>query len=207
MRLLNTTTLELREFSADIPAYAILSHTWGFEEVLYQDMLAGQLCAKLKAGYKKIEGCCQLATKDDFEWIWIDTCCIDKSSSAELSEAINSMFQWYREASICYAYLIDVPNLPYGPLLGTPNSGSLTEVQKAALLNARSIFTQSRWFTRGWTLQELLAPRLVEFHSSDWSYIGTKDDLADLIELQTGISKGALTTEQLQRFPVMTRMQ
>ncbi|CEJ93635.1 hypothetical protein VHEMI09212 [[Torrubiella] hemipterigena] len=158
MRLLNTNTLELEEFySSETPSYAILSHTWGPEEVLFGDMadLSG---AREKHGYRKLSGACRLARKQSYDYIWIDTCCIDKSSSAELSEAINSMFQWYRGAAVCYAYLSDVPE---------PDP-----------LEAERSFRSSRWFTRGWTLQEMLAPASVEFYNADWYRLGAKTDIA-----------------------------
>jgi hypothetical protein len=93
MRLLNSTTLELAEFTErDLPPYAILSHTWENEEVSFQDMQCSD--PKSKKGYKKIQSCCRIAIADGFEYVWVDTCCIDKTSSAELTEAINSMYSW-----------------------------------------------------------------------------------------------------------------
>src|ERR1700761_8191804 len=107
MRLLSIHNHDLREFIGDkIPKFAILSHTWGDDEVTFEDMRNGT--GSNKPAYKKIRFTCQQAAKDGFEWVWIDTCCIDKSSSAELSEAINSMYSWYEQASRCYAYLSDV---------------------------------------------------------------------------------------------------
>ncbi|KAH7237495.1 heterokaryon incompatibility protein-domain-containing protein [Fusarium redolens] len=97
MRLLNVSTLQLKDFIGQIPPYAILSHTWTDEEVLYSDI--GTLTAHSKQGYPKLIGCCRKAAQDGFDWVWIDTCCIDKSSSAELSEAINSMYKWYQKAT------------------------------------------------------------------------------------------------------------
>jgi hypothetical protein len=96
MRLLNSQTSELKEFVSSIPPYAILSHTWGEDEVSLQD-LKGRISgsAKSKAGYEKIEERCKLASADGLKYAWIDTCCINKTSSSELSEAINSMFRWY----------------------------------------------------------------------------------------------------------------
>ncbi|KAJ1326383.1 HET domain-containing protein [Microdochium nivale] len=135
MRLLSVHSLTVTEFGRDVPPYAILSHTWGTEEVSFVDIQDGT-GTKLR-GYSKVHECCRQTRRDGLDYVWIDTCCIDKRSSAELSEAINSMFQWYRDAVVCYAYLEDVATL-----------GELT---------------QSRWFTRGWTLQELLAPRMVTF--------------------------------------------
>ncbi|KAH8631977.1 hypothetical protein IG631_13660 [Alternaria alternata] len=151
MRLLNVNTRQLEEFSGDaVPPYAILSHTWGPEEVTLQDL--ARQGHQQKQGYTKIEGCCQQAKKDGLLWVWVDTCCIDKTSSAELSEAINSMFRWYEASEVCYAYLQDVP------------SASDIYAQDSA-------FRNSRWFTRGWTLQELLAPRLIRFYDTAWMLV------------------------------------
>ena len=126
--------------------------------------------ARTKRGFSKVQGTCALAIKDGFDWVWIDSCCIDKSSSTELQEAINSMFRWYQEAQICYAYLSDVPD---------------DEAQSDA-------FRQSSWFTRGWTLQELLAPYSVEFYAADWTLIGSKASRAAEIAHITGIDLAAL---------------
>jgi hypothetical protein len=106
MKLLNVHTLRIQEYFDKIPEYAILSHTWGPDEVSFQDVQSGT--AEAKAGYKKIEYTCQQALKDQISHVWIDTCCIDKSSSSELSESINSMFRWYKNSSVCYAYLSDI---------------------------------------------------------------------------------------------------
>ena len=128
----------------NIPRYAILSHTWGAdgEEVTFKDLMEGsgknEASHKKKAGYKKIEFCKKQAASDNLQHFWVDTCCIDKSSSTELSEAINSMFRWYQKASKCYVYLSDV-STTYRPL------------------KWEASFRGSRWFSRGWTLQELIA--------------------------------------------------
>src|SRR5437667_3998665 len=111
MWLLNAVTLTLEEFfETKAPAYAILSHTWGDEEVDYQEIQGAP--PTHKSGYQKIVWTCRQAISDGLSHAWVDTCCIDKSSSAELSEAINSMFRWYERAKVCYAYLADVPLLP-----------------------------------------------------------------------------------------------
>ena len=146
MRLLHTKTLELHEFFGDeIPPYAILSHTWGEDEVSFQELRSSS--GNNKAGYDKIRGCCEMAVSDGFQYAWVDTCCIDKTSSAELSEAINSMYNWYRHSDVCYVYLPDV----------AANLG--TKATEDAI-------RKSRWFTRGWTLQELIAPSGVIFFDS-----------------------------------------
>ena len=162
MWLLDTATLKLGHFITDIPDYVILSHTWGDGEVGFDDI--AQPYAKQMVGYSKISRCCTLAAEAGFEWAWVDTCCIDKRSSAELSEAINSMYRWYWNAAICYAYISDCS----------------TRDDK---------LTSSRWFTRGWTLQELLAPDVVEFYASDWKFLGTKTSLIDQIVIATKIDK------------------
>ncbi|KXH69549.1 HET domain-containing protein [Colletotrichum salicis] len=127
MRLLNVKTRKLQKFFVGVPDYAILSHTWGNEEVTFQGLDCSDRTKK--RGYAKIDGFCCLAAKNSFEWVWVDTCCIDKTSSAELSEAINSMYRWYEEASICYAYLEDVQ----------PDDD---------LNSLDSQFGNSRWFTK-----------------------------------------------------------
>jgi hypothetical protein len=166
MRLLNARTVTLEEFfENEAPGYAILSHTWGKDEVSLQEIQGSPpLC---KSGYTKILKACQQALRDGLDYVWVDTCCIDKTSSAELSQAINSMFRWYEKAWVCYAYLVDV---------------SLDDERNDA-------FRKSRWFTRGWTLQELLAPKRFNFYSSDWSYIASREDLADIISTVTKIDQ------------------
>jgi hypothetical protein len=177
MRLLDSRTLRLVEFfDASIPKYAILSHRWEDEEVSLQDMQTG--VAKDKKGYRKIESCCRRARLDGHEWVWIDTCCIDKTSSAELSEAINSMFRWYQRAWMCYAYLSDVWNESTG------YQGEAWRLLDAFTLRA---LNDSLWFTRGWTLQELIAPDEVTFYDKDWCKIGTKTDLKETLSSITGI--------------------
>jgi hypothetical protein len=183
MRLLDTSSLELKEFwDNEIPLYAILSHTWETEEVSFQDMQSGR--ATSKAGYAKISSSCKQATLDGLKYIWIDTCCIDKSSSAELTEAINSMYRWYQNAQACYAYLSDVL------VSETGSSG----------------FTTSRWFTRGWTLQELIAPSHLTFHSKEWISIGTKAELKTEISEITGIDVKILEGQDPQSASVAARM-
>ena len=155
MRLLNTATFKLREFLTDFPPYAILSHTWGDEEVSYQEIDLPE--RENKRGFAKIFECCRLALGDGLDWAWIDTCCIDKTSSAELSEAINSMFAWYRDAYVCYVYLEDVPN----PDPGFPEKE----------------FYAARWFSRGWCLQELICISvcrvLHDWLAGDWNQAQT----------------------------------
>lgn len=113
MRLINTSTYALEEFNGgDIPPYVILSHVWEDEEITYRDMtvsLDRAANVRSKKGYSKHATMCKTAAAEALGYAWIDTCCIDKSSSAELSESINSMFRWYRRAAKCYEYLADLP--------------------------------------------------------------------------------------------------
>ncbi|KAG5814880.1 hypothetical protein H9Q71_003028 [Fusarium xylarioides] len=180
MRLVNTLTIQL-EFLADdnVPDYAILSHTWEQEEVLFHDM--GHDTAKSKKGYAKLESCCRVARENGFEYIWDDTCCIDKTSSAELSEAINSMYRYYQEASICYVYLADI--------------STVAEI------------SNSRWFTRGWTLQELIAPSAMIFFDKGWRELGTKTSLVQVLSQRTSIPESILcNSEELETTSIAQRM-
>ncbi|KAF3055084.1 Vegetative incompatibility protein HET-E-1 [Daldinia childiae] len=172
MRLLNTTSLELKEFQGDtIPPYAILSHTWiDGEEVSFHDFIDLSPSTTTKSGFLKIQGACRIARQDGIEWIWIDTNCIDKASSAELTEAINSMYNWYRQSTVCYAYLADVPKLH-----PEKDAGPLRPLRK------------SNWLRRGWTLQELIGPRRLVFFSRCWTEIGDRSQLAGDISAATGI--------------------
>lgn len=156
----------IQKWGQDIPPYAILSHTWSSnadDEVLLADVAAG-ICDQ-KPAYVKVRNAMERAQLDGFAWLWIDTCCIDKTNSVELNEAINSMYGYYKNSQKCYAYLSDVESEKPGPL-----------------------FQGSKWFTRGWTLQELLAPRNIEFFNSKWKSIGHKDGLSDVIAEKTGIN-------------------
>ncbi|KAI0744065.1 heterokaryon incompatibility protein-domain-containing protein [Daedaleopsis nitida] len=182
MWLLSTARAELHFFPDPTQIkYAILSHVWGENEQTFQDIQ--RLCSlctpsgnPLKFTSEKIRRCCIFAEQHGFEWVWIDTCCIDKSSSAELSEAINSMFAWYANADVCYAFLDDVDDEE------GPHSAS----------NKPSQLSQSNWFSRGWTLQELIAPMYVVFLSRHWRTLGTKHGLADLLEQVTGVDTAVL---------------
>ncbi|KAI8953695.1 hypothetical protein F4801DRAFT_105696 [Xylaria longipes] len=179
----------------DIPKYAILSHTWGSEdqEVSFADMVAGK--GKDKKGYRKIEFCSNQTRLDGLEYFWVDTCYIDKSNNNELSEAINSMFRWYQHATKCYVYLTDVGE-DTTTEQGKRPSGSDLERE----------FRASRWFTRGWTLQELLAPSLVEFFGSDGQQLGSKRSLEKLINEMTGIPIASLQGGKLSYFTIEERM-
>ncbi len=184
MRLLDTSRLELVDVAdGNAPEYAILSHTWGREEVSLQEIqyisrrwsravsqTAGSI--KAKSGFTKIKRSAALAAEHGYGFIWIDTCCIDKTSSAELSEAINSMYRWYRQAAICYAYLEDVK---YG-----------YHDKKGGIFHY--LCQHSRWFTRGWTLQELIAPEDVMFYGADWGFLGSKANDEDVRMSLAGIT-------------------
>ena len=175
----------------DIPEYVVLSHTWGAagQEVTLQDFQS-QVSENqtAKAGYAKIRFCSHQAAQHGYEYVWIDTCCIDKTNNVELTEAINSMFRWYREAARCYVYLSDV---------------KVGDLQNN---DWQDDFINSRWFTRGWTLQELLAPKSVEFFSSDGIRIGDKSSLEKDIHRITGIPIDALRGRSLSDFSVSERI-
>ena len=183
MRLLRVATLTLTEtHPQDVPPYAIISHVWGNEEVTLQDLQSGT--GTTKAGYDKIKGACSVAASCGLQYVWLDTCCIDKTSSAELSEAINSMYRWYCEAKVCFAYLSDV-------------SFEVDHWHRIMNTDTNSPFATSRWFTRGWTLQELIAPSIVIFLDHEWNIIGTKSEahIQALVSLTTGIPRSILIGE------------
>ncbi|KAJ3565285.1 hypothetical protein NPX13_g7561 [Xylaria arbuscula] len=184
MYLINVHTLRLEEFPGEEGlGYAILSHRWeDGGEVTYQDMDSGR--AENKPGFTKIKQCCEQAKRDGLRYAWIDNCCINKKSSAELSEAINSMYRWYEKAKVCYAFLSDVefPSSSYDP--DDPSSSDWLSSASPELLSS---FRNSVWFTRGWTLQELLAPPRVNFYDRSWAFIGSKDYLRSVIAEVTNI--------------------
>jgi hypothetical protein len=199
MRLLKTQTLEL--FDAETlhwPPYAILSHRWGSQEVTLQQLKMklpnGQIHPDVyrMEGFHKIQRFCYQAAYEGIEYVWVDTCCIDKTSSAELSEAINSMFSWYSKAQVCYAYLNDV-DLPRG------KESTLDDAFFEAL-------SSSQWWKRGWTLQELIAPLRVHFFTRDWTYFGDKVSLGPAITIITGIDQATLEGQDIRRVSVARRM-
>ncbi|CZR56363.1 uncharacterized protein PAC_06251 [Phialocephala subalpina] len=189
MRLINTSTLQLESFSSSksTPPYAILSHTWGKDEdeVSFEDMKPKFRSSQTekKYGFEKIKATCQLARNEyNLKYAWIDTCCIDKSSSAELSESINSMFTWYREAVVCFAFLAD----------WEPEDQT---------------FTCFKWFTRGWTLQELVASKTIIFYDKTWQARGNKPTHCAEIARISSISEDVLTGQtQLAAVPVAVRL-
>ena len=192
MWILHTSTAELRRFDlvdVRLVHYVILSHVWGESEQSFQDIQAlRRHSVGLEGASSKIRNFCTFARHRGYEWCWADTCCIDKTSSAELSEAINSMFQWYQSASLCVAFLADVseaqdPHSPY------------------------SEFRSSLWFSRGWTLQELIAPAEMLFVGRSWKVLGSKRILGALIEEVTGIDRVVLDiSHAYNTVPVSRRM-
>lgn len=187
MWLLSTARAELHYFPSAREAaqagFAILSHFWDGQEQSFQETQA--ICERCKAdgtnpldfSSDKVRESCKLAERLDHDWIWNDTCCIDKSSSSELSEAINSMWIYYSLAEVCLAYLGDIPSRSFDEA----NSGGYTFFGK--------------WATRGWTLQELIAPKDVLFLSQEWVIKGTRHELADVIQKETRIPAAVLTRQ------------
>ena len=200
MRLINTHTFEQKDRFQDnrTPPYAILSHRWGEHEISYQDFLntpktsfdssSAHLSTDQNSGASKIAHACAQAKGAGLEWIWIDTCCIDKTSSAELGKSINSMFRWYQDAQVCFAHLADVNRQ------GQPKKRA--EIENEVL--------DSKWFTRGWTLQEMLAPREMQFFDASWGPIGSRSQLTSIISKAAKISpehlkdfRGASTAQKM----------
>ena len=188
MHLINTENLRLECFLGVSPPYAILSHTWGPEEVTFADFQSqDENRRERKAGFKKIGLTCEQAKKDGYRYAWVDTCCINKESTTELSEAINSMFKWYCNASICYAFLED--------FLQSETTADL------------SLLGNCKWFSRGWTLQELLAPKEIVFYGEQWAEIGRKSTLQEILREITGIPDAILRKQEpLENISVAARM-
>ncbi|KAK4560468.1 hypothetical protein LTR86_005664 [Recurvomyces mirabilis] len=182
-RLIDTRTLSIRLVEpGNQVRYGILSHFWGPEEMSYEEFVNEQ--ARDSRGFQKIWECCKLALEHGLDYMWVDSCCIDRGSSAELSKAINSMFAWYASAAICFVYLADV---------GMPTISA-------------QIFG-SRWFTRGWTLQELLAPRNVRFFDCGWRLLGTLWELTNVVKDITGLETALLRHEKpISAYSVAQRM-
>ncbi|KAK1465186.1 HET domain-containing protein [Colletotrichum melonis] len=195
MWLLNTKTLALESFTDPSEVgYAILSHTWDNGEVSFQEMTSATMATttKSKAGFEKVAKTCEIAKEKGLGYAWVDTCCIDKSSSAELSEAINSMFRWYQEAKVCLVFLSDLR-----PEVGGTGPG-VYEI---------SDLSRCKWFARGWTLQELIAPAVVEFYDAGWTLRFSKDEWPVCLSTITNIDVEILTFEkELSAVPVAVRM-
>ncbi|KAF1948247.1 kinesin light chain [Byssothecium circinans] len=194
MRLLHfdhSKRLVSTDFSGkSIPPYAILSHRWGDSEVLFEDIRSDT--HKGKEGYRKIEFCAEQAAQDQLPYFWIDTCCIDKWNLSELSKSINSMYRWYKNATKCYVFLSDV--------------SISTAIETHQQSDWEASFRASKWFTRGWTLQELIAPVSVEFFSSEGRRIGDKRSLKQLVHEITSIPVKALQNCPLDGFTIPERM-
>lgn len=195
MWLLETSTLQLQEFTAaEVPPYAILSHTWAEEEVSFHEFQELNEKIVRKRGFAKVHRFCQVAREHGYRYSWVDTVAIDKRSSAELSEAINSMYQWYSHADLCIIYLGD---------LSSSEDYDGPEARRNAL-------EKSRWFGRGWTMQELVACRNRKFFANDWSEITSQDlgeDIIDICAKVTGICATALRHERkLEKFCIAERM-
>jgi hypothetical protein len=198
MRLLSLTTndeFKLTTFTDDesLPPYAILSHTWiEGQEVIYDELIAGT--GKEKAGYDKLRFCGERAAQDGLQYFWVDTCCIDKRNNTELGAAINSMFRWYQRAARCYVFLLDVV-MPHN--VPDPQLYQITW---------EDAFRTSRWFTRGWTLQELIAPASVEFFSKERKRLGDRISLEHEIREITDLPIEVLRGQSLTEFSVDERM-
>jgi hypothetical protein len=194
MRLLYFDALDrliLTDFHGKtIPPYAILSHRWSDSEILIEHV-SNETYKKREEGYRKLEFCAKQAAQDDLQYFWIDTCCIDRWNKSERSEAINSMFQWYKNATRCYVFLPDV-------LVSTASES----VQRS---DWEASFRASAWFTRGWTLQELIAPVSVEFFSCEGHGLGDKTSLDQLLHDVTGIPLAALRNCPLDQFSTSER--
>ncbi|KAI6023006.1 hypothetical protein PISMIDRAFT_118869, partial [Pisolithus microcarpus 441] len=181
----------LKELDDKSTSYVILSHRWG-NEVTYDEMTGLTMMKPRKRGdvrerdgYQKIIKSCEQARKDSYRWLWVDTCCIDKRSSSELSEAINSMYRWYRNSQMCYVYLHDVIEQAF------PTEQDFGRFSKSN--------GWPEWFSRGWTLQELIAPEKVTFFNKDWLAIGTKKELKSTLNNITRIPKEVLINERVLR--------
>lgn len=210
MRLLETTDGRSYNLTSDfgrksqVPPYAILSHTWeDLQEITFDDInedkrsrskrwRASVRLLPRRTGYDKLRFCAKQAHRDGLQYFWVDTCCINKSDPQELEAAINSMFYWYKNASKCYVYLSDVT-------VGNRSGGAQDPTWQLA-------FIKARWFTRGWTLQELLAPAVVEFFSKEGKYLGNRFELKEIIHDITNIPTAALSGAPLGDFGVDERL-
>lgn len=125
--------------------YAMLSHKWNIDEPLFNELPNGVFAPGLPPRFSKLRSFCEVAKCLGLGWAWCDTCCINKESSAELDEAITSMFRWYRDSALTIVYFFDISGF------------------------SRDDLIKSKWFKRGWTLQELLAPRVMRFYDRTWT--------------------------------------
>ncbi|CAM1503688.1 Fc.00g012790.m01.CDS01 [Cosmosporella sp. VM-42] len=213
MRLLEVVTLELKEFSDDaIPEYAILSHTWNAkeEELSFADIASWKAGGQwpegvtAKKGFPKMRRAAEVAMKRGYNYIWIDTCCINKDSSQELQTAINAMYKWYKESAVCYIYLEDFE------WVAEEDDFEYVESLENKGLPWEERFKKSRWFTRGWTLQELIAPKQRVFFDKYWTDIGPfvrNGRLEEVIEDRTGVPRRVLANQKtLASINIATKM-
>ncbi|KAI0173072.1 HET-domain-containing protein [Hypoxylon sp. FL1284] len=223
MRLINCQSLDFEEFVQDVPPYAVLSHTWGKDEVTLGDMSNRDKISE-RDGFRKIKDTCRVALEQGIRYAWVDTCCIDKTSSAELSEAINSMFAWYRQAAMCFVFLSDFTSFSRDTLADIVTSFDareppeeqqevvykdpppLTSQEIAIRDKVNKSLGSCRWFSRGWTLQELIAPKRVTFYDRDWKCFGSKTELASVLAWVTGIDSSVLKGKPLDEILVGRRM-
>jgi hypothetical protein len=204
MRLLHTCRLDFQDFfKADLPEYAILSHCWSGQEVSFEDFEARSVSQNRQdIGYRKIMEFCKIAASYDLDWAWIDTCCIDKRCSAEVAEAINSMCSWYECSKFCMVAMPDVR-----PMFGPNQAAQLEDkedpdITPPPIYHAESVdfhereFRESTWFTRAWTLQELLAPTECFFYNNEFEYIGSKSGFRSMIHEITNIHSDVLSGQR-----------
>jgi len=185
MWLLNCYSFNLMyHHTPPVNAYATLSHTWGRGEVSFQDIQDLEKAKKMK-GFAKIASTCEKALEHGLFYAWVDTCCIDKTSSAELSEAINSMFNWYGNSKVCFVFLEDFAPRVAAAAAAAAAAGGVQDDEEEAL-------PKCRWFSRGWTLQELIAPHHVHFFDSGWNFYGEKKNLVHLLHRITRVDCNVL---------------
>ncbi|ETN38886.1 uncharacterized protein HMPREF1541_06927 [Cyphellophora europaea CBS 101466] len=205
MRLIDTRTLELADFGNHLPSaqYAILSHRWGDNEVTYRQYMAldksllrAQTPRAYSSGLDKILWGCHMARRNNLRYFWIDTCCINKNNEddqTELSASVMSMWKWYHEAAICYIFLATI-TLSAAEVERDPNA--FMEWHHSKDSEDRDYGRPAEYFRRGWTLQELLAPRRAIFFNATWSFIGSRLQLVDQIYNATNIAKQYINSNE-----------
>ena len=209
MHLIDVRTLKLHAFYSDkVPQYAILSHTWSTDmddEVTFHEMKSGM--GLNKKGFAKIKRTCDRAIADGHHYAWVDTVCINKESSAELSEAINSMYEWYKNSEVCYVYLADVSERPEAYWREESHVDKFS-TSRANWPTAMRHLSEARWFGRGWTLQELIAPRDVQFFDKGWHRMGNSKSLSLWLSAITGINQEIIEGEEwmVHRCSIAERM-
>ncbi|KAF6838836.1 ankyrin repeat-containing protein [Colletotrichum musicola] len=181
----------------DAPPYAVLSHTWGYNEIKYQDLAGGKGLPTHKEGHKKLVQACRLAREQGLEYLWCNTYCTDFIDPKEVGQSINSSFQLFRSSTICIAHLVDVD---------TPSSNAIDSAGQVVTSGLPERLWHSRWFTRSWTLQELITPPRLVFYSRDWKYIGERSELRSLLYDITSIDPYILAGGDLSRIPIARKM-